>query len=390
MSDNKKSDNRKRILGKRTLAILLLVLVLVASIDFMNRFLCIPMTSNQTTVINMHHEPAGSIDVLLLGSSATYSGFASAYAYELYGFTSYPYALAGGTCTMWKPALQDALRTQDPELIVVDAFTGGYDPEEIKHRCNQAYTVMTHTHFSKEKIASARELSASIDGTNTLSYIIPFLRYHNRVPSNLRKLSDRIELERFGTSPLKGIQNISSARKLRQPDESGFSDETLPLDPDTERIIRDFMDYCKSRDIKVLFVKYPSVLSRKHPEELLVNFRANRILEIADEYSFSTLDLQKRFYEIGLDEKKDFYNHGHTNVRGQKKITAFLGDYIQNTLHIAPSELNNDLKAAWDESITYYQAYCDLNEELMQDGKKKELWDSPDLVRKLSERIGKY
>ena len=132
MSDNKKSDNRKRILGKRTLAVLLLVLVLIASIDFMNRFLCIPMTSNQTTVINMHHEPADSIDVLLLGSSATYSGFASAYAYELYGFTSYPYALAGGTCTMWKPALQDALRTQDPELVVVDAFTGGYDPEEIK------------------------------------------------------------------------------------------------------------------------------------------------------------------------------------------------------------------------------------------------------------------
>ena len=121
MSDNKKSDNRKRILGKRTLAVLLLVLVLVASIDFMNRFLCIPMTSNQTTVINMHHEPTGSIDVLLLGSSATYSGFASAYAYELYGFTSYPYALAGE-----RTDKVNALRIEDILLALIELDIKAY------------------------------------------------------------------------------------------------------------------------------------------------------------------------------------------------------------------------------------------------------------------------
>ena len=67
-----------------------------------------------------------------------------------------------------------------------------------------------------------------------MSYIIPFLRYHIRIPSNLRKLSERIELELSGTSPLKGIQNISSAGKLSKPDEESFSDEAIPIDPDTE------------------------------------------------------------------------------------------------------------------------------------------------------------
>lgn len=372
---------------RRALAIVALVAVLIASLGFMNRFLCIPVTPNQSKVINLHKEPADSIDVLLIGSSATYTNFASAYAYELNGFTSYPYALAGSTCTMWKPALQDALRTQDPKLVVIDAFTGGYEPIEIKTRSNQAYTVMAHMPFSDEKVEIARELSASIDDSSTLSYIIPFLRYHIRVPSNLLKIKDRIEMERYGASPLRGIQNMSYVRKLKKPDEASFSSEGVPLDPDTESIIRNFMDYCKSRDIKVLFVKYPSVLTYEDPEEMLINLRANRILEIADEYGFYTLNLQKSFYEIGFDEKKDFYNHGHANVRGQKKTTAYLANYIQNTLNVEPSELNDDLKAAWDESIAYYHAYYEFSESLIEAGDKRDLWDSPELLQELSGMI---
>ena len=227
---------------RRALAVVALVAVLIASLGFMNRFLCIPITPNQSRVINLHKEPADSIDVLLIGSSATYTNFASAYAYELYGFTSYPYALAGSTCTMWKPALQDALRNQDPKLVVIDAFTGGYEPGEIKERSNQAYTVMAHMPFSEEKMQIAGELSASIDGSSTLSYIIPFLRYHIRIPSNLMRLKERIEMERDGASPLKGIQNMAYVRNQQDPDEASFSSEAIPLDPDTESIIRNFME----------------------------------------------------------------------------------------------------------------------------------------------------
>jgi len=386
MPDNK---SRKRIYAKRTLAALLLVVVLIASVDFMDHFLCIPLTSDNIRVINMHKEPSGSIDVLLIGSSPTYSSYAAAHAYELYGFTSFPYAVSGATCTMWKPALQDAMRTQDPKLVVVDVYGGSYAPKYIKARYSQAYTVMTHMNLSKEKIETARELSSAINGTSTLSFIIPFLRYHTRVPSNMRKLKDRIELERSDVSPLKGIENLSYTRKRGKIDKVGFSDDSIPLDPDIESIIRNFMDYCKEQNIKVLFVKYPMLLPKRYTYERLVNFRSNRILEIADEYGFDTLDMQRHFYDVGLVESEDYYNHGHTNVRGQKKITAYLGDYIQNELQIAPSELSNDLKAEWDESVIYYHAYCELNEKLIRKGKKRGFSDRPEIVNELTERIRK-
>ena len=383
----KRSDEKKNKYLRRALAAVLLVAVIIASVAFMDRYLCIPNTSDQIRIINLHKEPENSIDVLFIGSSATYSGFASAYAYEKYGFTSFPYAVGGSTCTMWKPALQDTLRRQQPKLVVVDVFGGGYEPELLKSRVNQVYTVMANTPLSKEKVATAKELASVLDGASAPSFIVPFLRYHNRVPSNLRKLDDRLEIERTGISPLKGIENITRERNLKKVDEASFTDDSVPLDEDTEAVIKSFMDYCKEKDIQVLFVKFPTVLTEEDPGELMVNLRANRVLEIADEYGFATLNMQKRFHEIGLIENKDYYNHGHTNTRGQKKVTAYLGGYIQNELGTAPSDLDYDLEAEWDEAIDYYHAYDELNEEMIQAGKAKELWDRPDLVRELTDRM---
>lgn len=382
------TQDRKRNIRRRSLAVILLIAALTASVAFMNRFLCIPDTLDQNRVLMMHKEPRDSIDVLLIGSSTTYSGFSSAYAYDCFGFTSFPYAIGGSTCTIWKPALQDALRTQKPKLVVIDVFGGGYDLDLVESRNSQVYTVMTHMPLSAEKIATAKELSSSIGRTTTASLLLPFIKYHGSVPSNLRTLKDRLDVERSDVSVLKGIETLTRTRELADVDDISFSDETAPLDEKTEAVINDFIDYCRSMDLDVLFVKYPTVLTKNDPDELLVNLRANRILQIADEAGFHTLNMQKHFHELGLKEREDYYNHGHTNTRGQKKVTAFLGDYIQNELGVAPSVLNDDVKANWDESVRYYNAFVDLSEELITGGDPVPLGDSPETVRRLREFMG--
>ncbi len=377
---------RKKNIRRRAAAIIAIVLAVLIAVTFMEHFLCIPNSFDENRVITLHKEPRDSIDVLLIGSSATYSGFASAYAYEKYGFTSFPYAIGGATCTMWKPALQDALRTQSPKLVVVDVFGGGYERELIDSRNNQIYTIMAHFPFCAEKIAMAKEISKTVDRTSVASLIFPFLKYHNSVPVNLRRIKGRLEAEDYGPSPLKGIETWTRVKSLADVDEISFSSEAESLDGKTEGIIRDFMDYCKEKDVNVLFVKYPTVLTENDPDELLVNRRANRILEIADEYGFHSFNMQKHFHDIGLEEKKDYYNHGHTNVRGQKKVTEYLGRYIQDELGIGPSELDEETRAEWDESIPYYHAFTALAEEMTADGIDYTIGESPDLVNKLRDR----
>lgn len=367
----------------RAAAIAAMTALVLLSVTLMQHFLCIPSDFDEDRVIMMHKQPANTIDVLLLGSSATHADFASAYAYEKYGFTSYPYSLDGATCAVWKPALQDALRTQRPKLVVVDVFGGGYDTELMETRSNQVYTIMTHVPFSEEKIKMAREINRNTGKSSVASLLFPFIKYHSNVPSNLRNLKNRLKIEWSGPTPMRGIETHTRTRKLADVDEASFTSDTAELDSNAERIIREFIDYCRSEDLDVLFVKYPSVLTKNDPDEMLVNLRANRILEIAEESGYHSLNMQPLFHELGLKERKDFYNHGHVNVRGQQKITEFLGGYIQDEMGIGPSDLGTEDKASWDNSIRYYNALAEMAEGLISGNNDISIGETPDSLEML-------
>lgn len=389
MNDTAKEqlNTKKKPYGRRAAALVLMAAALVFSVWFMQKFMCIPFSTDEIRVINFHKEPEDSIDVLLIGSSATYSDFSSAYAYEKFGYTSFPYAIGGSTCTMWKPALKDALNTQKPKLVVVDVFGAGYDRDMIDTRSNQLSIVFSHTAFSPELIESAAEANSLVEDSSTAGFVFPFIKYHNNVPSCVSTLRDRLWLEAAGPSPLKGAHTLTRAHWLAKVDPSSMTDEAAPVDEKTEKIIRDFIAYCKSQNMRVLFVKYPSVLTENDPDELEVNLRSNRILEIAAEEGCETLNLQKKFYDIGLNEMEDFYNHGHTNTRGQKKVTEYLGKYIQEEMGIAPSSLNEELRDEWDTSVRYYHEYTKTAEEMMQEGIEENFYDSPEVIRRLTESM---
>ena len=386
---NEKQQKDKSARGRRTAAVVLMAAALLFSVWFTQKFMCIPFSYDEIRIIDLHKEPENTIDVLLVGSSATYSNFSSVYAYEKFGFTSFPYAIGGSTCTMWKPAVKDALDRQRPELIVVDVFGGGYDRDLIDTRNNQLSIVMSHTAWSEEKVETAKELSGLVERSSAASFLFPFIKYHNNIPACVPSLPDRLRLEASGPCYLKGLNTMTRTRGLRPVDPASFTDESVPLDPKTEEIIVDFIDYCKSEDLEVLFVKYPSVITPYNPDDIEVNLRSNRILEIAEEHGYHSFNMQKHFNDMDLEECLDFYNHGHTNTRGTKKVTAFLGNYLQNEMGIGPSELSEDVRAQWDMSVKYWHAYDALSEEQLMTDAGEKLADSPELLRMLDPRMGK-
>lgn len=384
-----KTDKTKKY-RIRAIAIISMLVFVLLSVALMQYYLCIPSDFDEDRVMMMHKQPENTIDVLMVGSSATQADYASAYAYEKYGFTSYPYSLDGATCAVWKPALQDALRTQRPKLVVVDVFGGGYDTELMETRSNQVYTIMTHVPLSREKVEMAKEINRNTGKSSVVSLLFPFIKYHSNVPSNLRTLNNRLKMEFAGPSPMRGIETHTRTRKLADVDEDTFTSDTAELDSNAERMIREFIDYCKSENLQVLFVKYPSVLTTEDADEMLVNLRANRILEIAEENGYPTLNMQPLFHDLGLEEQKDFYNHGHANIWGQQKITDYLGRYIQEEMGIVPSDLSPEDKASWDNSIRYYNALVDMAGGLISKNNDISLGDTPDALEMLEKYMKEH
>ena len=368
----------------RTIAVASILAVVFSAVSFLQYYLCIPMSTDLTRVIQFGKEPENSIDVLLLGSSQSYSGFSSAYAYGKFGYTSYPLVIAGSSCTAWKPAVQKALWTQKPKLIVVDTFGGGYDAETVRSRKYPLYMLSNYTPLSMERMEAAYEMSVRSDESDMLSYAFPFIRYHTKIPSNLRSIQERMAIDGYGPSPLKGIETITDADEFGKLDEECFSSDKIALDENTEGILVDFIDFCSEKGIPILFVKYPSVM--RYTKDFEANERMNSVLELAESKGCATLDLEKKFYELGLDEDTDYYNRSHPNVRGQKKITEYLGSYIQDEMGIGPSELDDSLSADWDKAAAYYDIMCDIAEEMIVNGEVKTLVDSPELLEMICER----
>ena len=58
--------------------------------------------------------------MVLIGSSENYAGYNPVLAYEEYGFTSYSYVLSATDFSLFEVQLDEVLRVQSPQMIVVD------------------------------------------------------------------------------------------------------------------------------------------------------------------------------------------------------------------------------------------------------------------------------
>ena len=116
---------------KRALKLLSLALALVFCLLVLQDFVLCHADQNRERIKGYYLEDAGSLDVVLVGASEVYVDFASALAYERFGFTSYPYATQSSTILNYLAAVKEVVRTQRPKLIVIEINGALYNDDKI-------------------------------------------------------------------------------------------------------------------------------------------------------------------------------------------------------------------------------------------------------------------
>ena len=127
----KKNTNRKQY-GKRTVKVCSFFLAVILSLFLLNDLFLRRIDHNSLRVDGYYLEDKDSLDVVMLGASDVYTCFSSGRAYQDYGFTSYPFATQSITASGTITALKEVVRTQTPELVMVEinAFLYGTDNNE--------------------------------------------------------------------------------------------------------------------------------------------------------------------------------------------------------------------------------------------------------------------
>lgn len=71
-------------------------------------------------VTGFYAEEEDSLDVVVMGSSSAYRYFNSMTLWEEYGIASYNFTTPGQSCFIYEYLIDEALKTQDPEVIVIE------------------------------------------------------------------------------------------------------------------------------------------------------------------------------------------------------------------------------------------------------------------------------
>lgn len=327
-----------KVTGKiliKVISILLLTFMLL--IFFSN----IVRPTGRGTSDNTHDKVEGfyaleenSLDVLFLGSSHSFYAFNPSVLWNETGLTSYVFAGQCQPIEVTYHYLVEALKTQNPKLVVLDIFALGNQVN--KCLADDSYRVnIQNMDFSMNKY----EAYKLIEDENPLENMLDILTYNNKLkeinPSEYDKYLRINKNTSFGYTLNYTKQLIPYLNNFEH------NDAKLAVDETRFNYLIGINDLLKESNIPLLLVKTPYYIDE-------VDYQMfNTIWEYAQDNSIDAIDFNKISNEIGFDYNSDC-DYWHTNVTGSMKVTNYLAKFIKNEYEIKPINSNYD------------QAYLDL------------------------------
>lgn len=257
--------------------------------------------------------PAGSVDVLLLGTSLIHANVNPAVMWHETGVRAY--ALSGSEQSLLTtgPYLDEALRAQQPSVVVIDLHMISSDNRELSE--NQKRSNLTMMPLGMPKV---RAIVSSLPGSEWTRFILPLEQFHSRW-SELQRKDFSLRKWRSDAEDF-----FLGYRRVDRVDPQRPSDERRAFDPERYQrnyaLLSDAITIAESSDARVLLLVGPSSRPAIHDEWIEVLRRDLR----RDHPNAEILDTARKVTEMGVDPQTDYYDQWHLNSRGAEKYSRWL------------------------------------------------------------------
>ncbi len=325
---------------KNIIAVILLLAVLLGSVLLVERALA----PNNSTFAGFYDEPRDTIDAMFIGSSHGMAAFNPAQIWQEQGFTSYNmYSWSQPAWVSYHYAIE-AIREQDPEVIVVEAFSFAYDVSYIEG--NTADGVSNEFAMSIPPSLNRLQLAFAIRQHQyvplSLSEMISFVRYHNRWGDiTLTEMADNLFADRYSSN--KGYGPIYTTEEFVPfAYEDKGTDTTMY--PSCRLYLEKLIDLSEEEGIPLVVVKAPYVMEEQDRGYL------EEIKAVCAEAGVPYLNYMEEdlLSEIGFDYRTDMAEHAHINYLGAEKISRHIGEYLK-TNYLSDVTYSQDTIERWDE-----------------------------------------
>ena len=254
--------------------------------------------------------PENSVEVLFLGSSNVMSGINPVQLWEETGIQSYNYCSRAQTFPFTYAYLQDALKTQRPECVVIDAYSI-FSDKDINSLMN------TDFHFginmdSLSAGAKSELITNYIYKKEWLSYYFPLFKNHNYFKT-WENPTDETEEIFMGFCFADGIEYYETPE---------YSDNVAAMDDVDGIYLQKIIELCQKEEIDLYVVKIPVAYTDEEHQKL------NAAKQMCEAYDVDFYDMSLDASEWGFDFGSDMRDNFHINKTGAEKATTRLGEIL--------------------------------------------------------------
>lgn len=286
-------------------------------------------------------EPKDSIDVLFLGSSYAYCDWNPAVMYAESGFTGY---VMGGSeqvpaITYWY--LKEALRTQTPSVVVMEATSLFFDRYQNYTQINLGYMP-----WGMNRVKAILECA---EPEKKLGLFWDLYFYHDRW-KELTAGDIKKAILPAGADDLKGHTAVDQV--FAGTEGGPFLSEMRQSEEVYRQNLQDFAriaQLCAEEGIDLIVTINPTY--SQYTPAVYDRLKA----DVEQNPGVTFVNWSDSFADMGLDPTVHLYDGGHLNQDGAKIFSAYTGQYLRS-LGYQPRVQTKENQAAWRAAAESWKA----------------------------------
>lgn len=320
-------DNRFRIL---------FVIVTIFSVWYCDGVLSIKNDDGVMQAAAMYHQPRGTVDVVMMGSSHVHYAIDTGKLWDDYGISAYDYSAAEQPLWITYYYLKELCKSQKPKVLVLDMYSPAFQKDDYQYKWMLPNALGMRFSLNKMEM-----FKASVEKEHFSEFFPSFAVYHGRL-SGLTADDFTYPFRKYKyLRNFKGFKPMTKVTPQTRPTITQTNSEDL-----TEKsalYLRKIIDYTREKGIDMYMIVTPYVVTDE--QELVYN----RLKEIAQENNIGFTNYNHDYDEIGLDFEKDFMDESHLNYFGAKKFTGYLGKDITGRFEL-PDHRGDKKYKSWEEN----------------------------------------
>ena len=325
---------------KSIIRITIFIVILVLCLGYLNSVFKVKYGDGIYDVTKFYELDDNTVDVLILGSSHAFQDFNTGTLWDEYGLSSFIFA--GSVQPMWNTYyyLKEALKTQTPDLIVLEGYCTVLSSEFIDDS-----RIIKNNYGLKWSPDKVESLKVSAPQERWREFFLEYSQYHTRY----KELS-RADFVKNQGNPLyedwKGFGCNMIVTPHEVLDVSGV-EERSPLFEKTEKYYRDTIELAKDNNIPIIVIVSPYAGINEDQQKMF-----NTASDIAAEYEVPFVNCNLINDEIGMDWTVDAADTGHLSYRGNQRFSKYIGKYLVDNYDL-PDRRGEAKYTSWEKNAQF-------------------------------------